>query len=76
MYLQKLTSEIRDAHGSFEDINLESIQRLPYLHAVLQEGLRMYPPVPSILPRRVPAGGAVIDGIWVGAISVFLIRHV
>lgn len=64
-YLKKLTMEIREAHASSEDITLDSIQRLKYLHAVLQEGLRMYPPVPSTLPRRTPTGGAMIDGEWV-----------
>jgi len=28
----------------------------------VEEGLRMYPPVPNGLPRRVPAGGAEING--------------
>ena len=64
-YLQKLTQEIRDAHDSFEEISLDSLQRLKYLHAVLQEGLRMYPPVPSLLPRVAPVGGLVVCGEWV-----------
>ncbi|CAK7215187.1 hypothetical protein SCUCBS95973_002396 [Sporothrix curviconia] len=37
---------------------------LPYLHAVLKEGLRMFPSIPMSLPRHVPAGGRVIDGTW------------
>ncbi|USW46711.1 Putative cytochrome P450 [Septoria linicola] len=59
-YLQKLTQAIRGSHSSSEDITMESLQHLKYLHAVLQEGLRMYPPVPSMLPRRVPKGGAIV----------------
>ncbi|KAF2215047.1 hypothetical protein CERZMDRAFT_37216 [Cercospora zeae-maydis SCOH1-5] len=59
-YLEKLTREIRDAFGSFEEINMESVQRLKYLHAVLQEGLRVYPPVPTLLPRVAPKNGAII----------------
>ncbi|KAI5369151.1 putative cytochrome P450 [Septoria linicola] len=59
-YLQKLTQEIRGSHSRSEDITMESLQPLKYLHAVLQEGLRMYPPVPSMLPRRVPKGGAIV----------------
>ncbi|SMQ48585.1 unnamed protein product [Zymoseptoria tritici ST99CH_3D7] len=60
--LNKLTSEIRDAFANAAEITLDSVQRLQYLQAVLQEGLRMYPPVPSKLPREVPAGGTMIDG--------------
>lgn len=70
--MKKLTSEIHAIHERFEDITLDSIQHLKYLHAVLQEGLRMYPPVPSTMPRRVAAGGAVIDGEWVRDIGAGL----
>lgn len=61
-YLAKLTQEIRNSHASFEDITLDSLQHLKYLMAVLQEVLRMYPPVPSTLPRLVPKGGCEING--------------
>ncbi|CAK7199571.1 hypothetical protein SEUCBS139899_002252 [Sporothrix eucalyptigena] len=37
---------------------------LPYLNAVLKEGLRMFPSIPMSLPRHVPEGGRVIDGTW------------
>lgn len=70
--MQKLAREVRDAHESLEDITMESVQGLEYLHAVLQEGLRMYPPVPSLLPRTTPPEGTVIcdahvpEGVSVG----------
>lgn len=64
-YLAKLTEEIRQANTSFEDLSLDSLQHMKYLHAVLQEGLRMYPPVPTWLPRDVPEGGLVLDGQFV-----------
>ena len=59
-YLQQLTQEIRQAFSSYEDVTLDALARLKYLNAVVQEGMRMYPPVPSILPRRVPKGGLTI----------------
>ncbi|CAK7239650.1 MAG: hypothetical protein STHCBS139747_001084 [Sporothrix thermara] len=37
---------------------------LPYLNAVLKEGLRLFPSIPMSLPRHVPAGGRFIDGTW------------
>ncbi|KAL7814975.1 cytochrome P450 [Trichoderma aethiopicum] len=38
--------------------------RLPYLDAVVNEGLRCFPPIPMSLPRYVPRGGRSIDGFW------------
>lgn len=43
--LDKLKAEVRGTFQSLEDINLDSLARLEYMHAVVQEGLRMYPPV-------------------------------
>ena len=64
---QKLTYEIRAAFPASEAITLSATtaKSLPYLHAVLQETMRLYPPVAVTLPRRVPAeevGGVIIDG--------------
>lgn len=35
---------------------------LPYLNAVVKEGLRLFPPIPMSLPRYVPEQGSVICG--------------
>ncbi|EME49135.1 hypothetical protein DOTSEDRAFT_68006 [Dothistroma septosporum NZE10] len=74
-YMRKLTNEIRAAHASFDDVTLESIQKLRYLQAVLQEGLRMYPPVPTHLGRRTPAGGATICGYAIPASTSVAVHH-
>ncbi|KAL2193783.1 cytochrome P450 [Corynascus similis CBS 632.67] len=39
-------------------------KQLPYLQAVIREGLRVFPPVRNILPKDVPPGGdtVVVDG--------------
>ncbi|KUI56224.1 hypothetical protein VP1G_03586 [Cytospora mali] len=39
--------------------------RLPYLDAVVMEGLRCFPAIPMSLPRYVPEGGRSIDGYFV-----------
>ncbi|CAH0016693.1 unnamed protein product [Clonostachys rhizophaga] len=39
-----------------------SIHELPFLDAIVKEGLRVYPSIPMSLPRCVPAGGATVDG--------------
>ncbi|KAL2001924.1 hypothetical protein VTN02DRAFT_982 [Thermoascus thermophilus] len=68
---RRLAGEIRGAFADEGEITLASVAQLPYLHAVLEESLRIYPPVPSILPRLVPEGGAVIDRRFVpGGTSV------
>lgn len=40
----------------------EPLDKLPFLEAVVSEGLRCFPAIPMSLPRYVPAGGRVIDG--------------
>ncbi|KAF2014226.1 cytochrome P450 [Aaosphaeria arxii CBS 175.79] len=63
--LKKLVDEIRGAFKSDDDITIEGLQRLKYLRACLEEGLRMYPPVPIGLPCLVPAQGSEVCGEWI-----------
>lgn len=63
--LSILEQEIRDLEES--GLSLSTLQDLPYLNAVLKEGLRLCPPVPWILSRRVPDGGAHVCGTWLPA---------
>jgi cytochrome P450 len=63
--MEKLATEIRSSYASESDINFASVSKLPYLLAVLQESLRVYPPAPGNMPREVPAEGAIIDGRFV-----------
>lgn len=62
---RRLAEEIRDAFFQVADITIEATARLPYLRAVIEEGMRLYPPSPSTLPRFVPGKGEVIEGKWV-----------
>ena len=57
--------EVRKAFQAAEDITLTSTAQLPYLHAILEESLRLYPPVPLALPRVTPPEGDMIDGVFV-----------
>jgi len=58
--MQKLKDEVRSAFQTEDDITLARVNGLTYMLAVLDEGLRIYPPVPVGLPRRVPKGGEII----------------
>lgn len=71
--------EIRGSFSSEEDISLITVSQLKYLPAVLEEALRMFPPVPVSLPRVVPGRGEDIDGRFVpggvsSSISLFHFR--
>jgi cytochrome P450 len=65
-----LEEEIRQRFRSEDEIKLDTVRDLPYLNAVLHEGLRLCPPIPWVLPRVVPQGGATVCGIWLpGGVS-------
>ncbi|KAJ5475121.1 Cytochrome monooxygenase lcsI [Penicillium diatomitis] len=63
--MRRLVAEVRSSFVSADQITFESTAGLPYLGAVIEESLRMYPPVANTAYRRVPAGGLDIDGEFV-----------
>lgn len=65
--LEKLKAEIRGAFTSEDQITWSAVNQLKYTLAVLNEGLRMYPPVPYGFPRMVEGEGDYICGRWVPA---------
>ncbi|KAI0407184.1 putative cytochrome P450 [Xylaria palmicola] len=74
----KLCAEIRGRFNSYDEIDAASAEQLPYLQAVIHEGLRIYPPGSQGFPRVSP--GTHVDGHWVpkGAevyTSAFTVTH-
>ncbi|KAJ9646027.1 hypothetical protein H2204_000689 [Knufia peltigerae] len=64
--LTKLTTEIRRTFDTPRDIHSgPALGSLTYLRAVIDEVLRLAPPVPSHLPRQVLPGGMEIEGDYV-----------
>ncbi|CAD6445013.1 0d1a82da-c749-4a9f-8809-8d4678e8d6f1 [Sclerotinia trifoliorum] len=55
-----LAKQIRGKFEKYEDISLEASNELPYLHAVLEESLRMLPQNNTGLPRLSP-GAMLMD---------------
>jgi cytochrome P450 len=53
----KISSPITDAEG----------RQMPYLQAVIREGMRIIPPAPGAFFRTVPPGGDMIDGKFIPA---------
>ncbi|KAF2440051.1 cytochrome P450 family protein [Karstenula rhodostoma CBS 690.94] len=63
--MTSLLSEIRSSFASAADITIASATRLPYLTAVIREGLRIYPPFAAGNHRVAPKGGDWVDGHFV-----------
>jgi cytochrome P450 len=69
--LGKVTQEVRSAFSSMDHLTYESLACLKYLDAALQEGVRLYPPVPTGPPRVAPMPGLFICDYWIpGGVTV------
>uniref|UniRef100_A0A0E0M1V4 Cytochrome P450 n=1 Tax=Oryza punctata TaxID=4537 RepID=A0A0E0M1V4_ORYPU len=67
--MAKARAELEEAfgHGAVEEGELA---RLPYLHAVIKETLRLHPPAPLLLPHRVSSDSEPAGGVTLGGYSV------
>jgi cytochrome P450 len=63
--LHRLTHEVRGTFEDEKDITVASTSNLPYLNAVIDEGMRLCPPVAIAIPRIAPKGGDTVCGQWV-----------
>jgi cytochrome P450 len=69
--MSKLVAEIRGSFGADDGITMVSVNKLKYELAVLDEAMRIHPPVPHGSIRVTPQEGAIISGEWVaGGVSV------
>ncbi|KAJ1323299.1 aspirochlorine biosynthesis cytochrome P450 monooxygenase [Microdochium nivale] len=76
----KLTAEVRTRFASAEDITMVSVNSCRYLLAVIEEGLRLYPPSAAAHPRYAPPGGITLNGDFVPentlvGITTYAIMH-
>ena len=68
--LEILATEVRGTFVKEDDMTLDALTNMPYLNAVIHEGLRLCPPIPVMLPRLVPEGGDTVCGMWMpGGVS-------
>jgi cytochrome P450 len=68
--MTKLQEELRSEFKSLDEITMARLIHLKYLNACIEEGLRVYSPVPVGLPRRAPAPGVAVCGEWIpGGVS-------
>ncbi|KAJ5910833.1 Cytochrome P450 [Penicillium subrubescens] len=59
-----LRNEIDNAGPLSSPITDAEAKRLPYLQAVIEEGLRYWPPIGLLASKIVPKGGATINGFF------------
>ncbi|KAI1260798.1 cytochrome P450 [Xylariaceae sp. FL1019] len=62
--LALLVDELRSTFKDDKEMTLERLAPLKYLNACLREGLRVYPSIPSAIPREIAPGGNAILGKW------------
>ncbi|KAK4224931.1 hypothetical protein QBC38DRAFT_396686 [Podospora fimiseda] len=64
--LQNLTTELRTKFKDESEMTLDALreEKAPYLNAVINETLRMAPPIPWLPPRITPKEGKVICGTF------------
>ena len=60
--MKRATEEVRQAFPSASLMTSDTVSKLPYLAAVIEEGLRLCPPISFGTPRVVPPAGAMVSG--------------
>lgn len=50
--------------GSREVVSDAQARSMPYLQAVIKEGLRMFPPITGLMSKQVPPEGDTFKGMW------------
>ncbi|KAF2274864.1 cytochrome P450 [Westerdykella ornata] len=74
--LERLTKEVRSRFAHETEITFAALKELPYLNAVMSEGLRVCSVVPGLtLPRITPPSGGIVCGYRVPG-NIFVGVHV
>lgn len=60
-----MRQEIDDTPISSSIITDETARSMPYLQAVIKEGLRIFPPVAGLMAKEAPAGGHHWKGVFI-----------
>ncbi|RFU25703.1 hypothetical protein B7463_g10633, partial [Scytalidium lignicola] len=73
--MKQICDEIRGTFKFEEEINMTSVQKLKFLHAVLMEGMRLFPPAPAGAPRLTPPEGEMIGKYFVPGNTTVMISQ-
>ncbi|KAL7816072.1 cytochrome P450 [Trichoderma aethiopicum] len=63
--LHKLRREIASADIASDIISDSEAKKLPYLQAVIKEGLRIFPPIAGLMSKEVPPHGDTWNGVFI-----------
>ncbi|XHG06437.1 hypothetical protein AWENTII_009632 [Aspergillus wentii] len=73
--MERLVEEVRGMFKSEDEINIQSVNKLTYMLACLNEAMRFYPPVPTGMPRTVSKNGCQILGNFVPENTIVAAHH-
>lgn len=62
---ERVVAEVRNLFTDYDEITMVKTNELRYLHAIINETLRIYPPAPLTFPRVVPGQGEQVQGNFV-----------
>lgn len=69
--LQLLREDIDECFTSINDFAYESISKKTYVNGIINEALRLFPPVPAGMQRQTPPEGIMVNGTHIpGNVSV------
>ncbi|KAK6536708.1 hypothetical protein TWF281_000928 [Arthrobotrys megalospora] len=69
-YQEKIRNSLPDLPPFDQPLSVADINHIlnnPYLNSIIKETLLIFPAIPVTLPRVVPSGGRVVDGLWLPA---------
>ncbi|CZT22761.1 related to cytochrome P450 CYP3/CYP5/CYP6/CYP9 subfamilies [Ramularia collo-cygni] len=72
---ERILQELHDNFQNEDEISSGKAMSLPFLNAVIQEGLRLHPVTPNALWRITPSGGNKVFGDWIPGNTVLSIHH-
>ncbi|KAJ5801644.1 uncharacterized protein N7518_003712 [Penicillium psychrosexuale] len=73
--MEIIVEEVRATFEKDSDIDIRSLEHMTYLNACIEEGLRMYPPVPVGLPRIAPDEGLIVCGEYIPGKTALSVHH-
>ena len=75
-HVQNLREELKSIWRPDETFNVRDVQNAKHMNGIINEVLRMHPPVPSGVFRKTPPQGIMVDGVSIpGGINISIPLH-